>query len=175
MLFLIQIYHHSLFVVDWGYGDGYGKTDHLPFYENYIGGGWGSVRGFGQGSFGPRDKNINGALITGEGNAIGGNFNIYNNYDVLFPVPFISDSSNMRVGAFVDLGNTYTTYNLGPVVSDNPQQQTTPSFGNLKYSAGLQFRWASPVGPIAVSIADPFNVQKGDITQPFQFSIGQTF
>ncbi|NIB65496.1 BamA/TamA family outer membrane protein, partial [Francisella orientalis] len=34
---------------------------------------------------------------------------------------------------------------------------------------------ASPIGPLAVSIAQPFNVQPGDVTQVFQFSLGQNF
>ncbi|MBK2026361.1 outer membrane protein assembly factor BamA [Francisella philomiragia] len=154
------------------YGGGYGGTDNLPFYENFYGGGWGSVRGFLQGSLGPRDINLQNGQV---GNSIGGNLNIYNNYDLLFPVPFIKDSSKMRIGAFVDIGNTYTTYDLKGVVAPQPKQETTPSFTNLKYSVGVEFRWASPMGPLAVSIAQPFNVQPGDVTQVFQFSLGQNF
>jgi outer membrane protein insertion porin family len=88
----------------------------------------------------------------------------------------MKDSSNMRIGAFVDLGNTYLTYYLPKgVLADNPPHDTTPTFGNLKYSVGVQFRWASPMGPLAVSYAQPFNVQTGDVTQSFQFSLGQNF
>lgn len=154
------------------YGGGFGKTKELPFYENFFGGGWGSVRGFLQGSLGARGINLNTGDPT---NSFGGNLNIYNNYDLLFPVPFISDSSKIRIGAFVDIGNTYTTYDLGSAAAPFPKQDTTPSFSNLKYSVGLQFRWASPMGPLAVSFAEPFNVQKGDVTQVFQFSLGQNF
>nr|WP_168711768.1 outer membrane protein assembly factor BamA [Francisella orientalis] len=154
------------------YGGGYGGTAELPFYENFYGGGWGSVRGFLQGSLGPRDINLQNSQV---GNSIGGNLNIYNNYDLLFPVPFIKDSSKMRIGAFVDIGNTYTTYDLKGVVAPQLKQETTPSFTNLKYSVGVEFRWASPIGPLAVSIAQPFNVQPGDVTQVFQFSLGQNF
>ena len=159
-----------------GYGGGFGKTDELPFYQNFFGGGWGSVRGFLQGSFGPRDMNTIDPNNPIPGNSFGGNLNVYNNYDLLFPVPFIKDSSNMRVGAFVDLGNTYLTYDLpAGVLADTPPHDTIPSFGNLKYSVGVQFRWASPMGPLAVSFAQPFNVQTGDVTQSFQFSLGQNF
>jgi len=159
-----------------GYGGGFGKTDELPFYQNFFGGGWGSVRGFLQGSFGPRDNNKIDPNNIIPGNSFGGNLNIYNNYDLLLPVPFMKDSSNMRVGAFVDLGNTYLTYDLpAGVLADNPPHDTTPSFGNLKYSVGVEFRWASPMGPLAVSYAQPFNVKTGDVTQSFQFSLGQNF
>ncbi len=37
-----------------GYAETYGKTDRLPFFENFYGGGFGSVRGFERNSLGPR-------------------------------------------------------------------------------------------------------------------------
>lgn len=37
-----------------GYGDGYGKMDELPFFENYYSGGFGSVRGYERSTLGPR-------------------------------------------------------------------------------------------------------------------------
>ena len=157
------------------YGGGYGNTKELPFYENFFGGGWGSVRGYLQGSFGPRD--IYSTPDTAfPGNSIGGNLDIYNNYDLLFPVPFMKDSSNMRIGTFFDLGNTYLTYSVPEqILADTPPHDTTPSFGNLKYSVGVEYRWASPLGLLSISYAQPFNVQTGDVTQSFQFALGQNF
>jgi outer membrane protein insertion porin family len=37
-----------------GYAESYGKTDRLPFFENFYGGGFGSIRGFERNSLGPR-------------------------------------------------------------------------------------------------------------------------
>ena len=37
-----------------GYGEGYGKMDELPFFENFYGGGFGSVRGFEKSTLGPK-------------------------------------------------------------------------------------------------------------------------
>lgn len=37
-----------------GYGDGYGDSSSLPFYEHYLAGGFGSVRGFENNTLGPR-------------------------------------------------------------------------------------------------------------------------
>ncbi len=39
-----------------GYGDGYGNTEELPFFENFFAGGLGSVRGFDTSSLGPRSS-----------------------------------------------------------------------------------------------------------------------
>ncbi len=42
------------FRTELGYGDGYGATNSLPFFENYYSGGFGSVRGFKNNTLGPR-------------------------------------------------------------------------------------------------------------------------
>ncbi len=39
---------------EFGYGDGYGDTDGLPFFNNFYAGGFGSVRGFESNTLGPR-------------------------------------------------------------------------------------------------------------------------
>ena len=42
------------FRTELGYGDGYGKTTELPFYEHFFAGGFGSVRGYEVNTLGPR-------------------------------------------------------------------------------------------------------------------------
>ena len=158
------------------YGNGYGSTDQLPFFQNYYGGGWGSVRGFNQGSMGPHDslRGPDAHPVTGatEGNAVGGNLNVYANFDVLFPIPGVKDSSNMRMGFFFDMGNVYSTYKIKGTDGSTP---TNPTFGNMRYATGIEFQWLSPMGPLAFSLAKPLNAKPGDDTQIFQFSLGQSF
>lgn len=151
------------------YGNGYGSTQHLPFFDNFYGGGWDSVRGFASGSLGPKDK-LNGT--TDSGNSIGGNLSILGSASLYFPVPFISNQHNFRVGVFADMGNVYDTYDLSTTVGAQPE---SPNFGNLLYSAGLSFQWLSPLGLLGMSIAEPFNANGDSDTQIFNFSIGGTF
>jgi outer membrane protein insertion porin family len=47
-----------------GYAETYGKTDRLPFFENFYGGGFGSVRGFERNSLGPRSTVQETAFVT---------------------------------------------------------------------------------------------------------------
>lgn len=44
------------FRTELGYGDGYGDTTELPFYEHFFGGGFGSVRGYEVNTLGPRSS-----------------------------------------------------------------------------------------------------------------------
>ncbi|MEQ8516646.1 MAG: outer membrane protein assembly factor BamA [Chromatocurvus sp.] len=44
------------FRTELGYGDGYGETTELPFYEHFFGGGFGSVRGYEVNTLGPRSS-----------------------------------------------------------------------------------------------------------------------
>ena len=155
-----------------GYGHGYGKMARLPFFDNYYAGGWGSVRGYTDGSMGPLDA-LEGS--TNAGNALGGNLNIYANIDLLMPIPGMTDSDTMRWGVFADAGNVYNTYKLTTIDASAKASPRYPDFANLRYSVGVEFRWYSPVGPMAFSVAYPLNQQKGDQTSWFQFSLGQSF
>ena len=44
---------------DLGYGESYGDTTQLPFFKNFYGGGFGSVRGFKRNTLGPQDTPCN--------------------------------------------------------------------------------------------------------------------
>ncbi len=170
-----------------GYANGYGSDAHVPFYNNFYGGGWGSgngfgrLRGFAAGSLGPDDKLCNNGTGTcsdadsSAGNSIGGNLVIDASMNLYFPVPFAHDQSNFRMGWFVDVGNVYLTYKANTVYTQDRNYPRSPSLSNLRYSTGISFEWKSPFGPLAFSLAQPLNKKSGDNTELFQFSLGQTF
>ncbi|MCK9606768.1 MAG: outer membrane protein assembly factor BamA [Methylomonas sp.] len=139
------------------YGDGYGSTNELPFFENYFGGGPGSVRGFRQNTLGPRDTPQAGSGQIAR--PFGGSSKIYGSAELFFPVPFLSDVKSVRIGTFMDAG----TVSKGWQIND------------MRYSAGLSGEWLSPFGAISVSVAQPFNSTSADNVQSFQFNFGSGF
>ena len=133
-----------------GYGDGYGDTDGLPFFENFYAGGLRSVRGYKSNPLGPRFS---------DDEPSGGAFKTVASTQFIFPVPFVEKSESVRVAAFFDIGNVFAT------VDDFDA-------GELRYSVGLSGMWISPFGPIVLSVAAPLNEKDGDETENFQFSFG---
>ena len=136
-----------------GYGDSYGDFDQLPFFENFYAGGLRSVRGYKSNTLGPRYSN---------GEPAGGAFKTLASTQLIMPVPFLDKSENVRIAAFFDAGNVFSSV-------DNFDA------GDLRYSAGLAALWISPLGPIVLSVAAPLNEQSGDKTEIFQFSLGIPF
>ncbi|NOQ81302.1 MAG: outer membrane protein assembly factor BamA [Methylophaga sp.] len=136
-----------------GYGDAYGDTSELPFFENYYAGGIRSVRGFQSNTLGVKE----------DGQSLGGNMLVVGGAEIIFPVPFLKKAlRSVRLSAFTDVGNVY----------DSNQDFETSL---LRYSAGVSAIWISPFGAMSVSIAQPFNEQTDDETESFQFSLGSTF
>jgi outer membrane protein insertion porin family len=181
------------FHTELGYGDGYGSSDGLPFYENYYAGGFGSVRGFQDSSLGPRSTpsraypsqpansaaNVNacnpstGVCTDPDQDPLpfGGNVLIQGGAELLFPLPFIKDQSSLRTSLFVDVGNVFQTncdgYEAGECQS--------PDLGELAISTGVGLTWITGFGPLSFSLAAPIKKPDNAETQIFQFSLGQTF
>lgn len=135
------------------YGNGYGETDKLPFFQNFYAGGMYTLRGFAANSLGPLNEN---------GDPTGGNFRLLGSVGLRFPIPFV-DSDAAQLTTFVDFGQVYNT------------AQSSVDLGDLRYSAGLAVTWFSPLGPLTISLAQPLNARSGDDTQFFQFAIGTFF
>ena len=140
-----------------GYADSYGSKKY-PFFKNFYVGGVNSVRGYDNGAIGPRDIDP----VTGLDYAIGGTTRIVGNAEIFTPVPFIKNSSQFRLSAFMDAGDVY----------GNGQ---TISLGDMRYSAGVGVSWYSPFGPLKLVLARPLNAKTGDRTQTLQFQLGSQF
>ncbi|MDX1353403.1 MAG: outer membrane protein assembly factor BamA, partial [Thiomicrorhabdus sp.] len=140
------------------FGDGYGDIDQLPFYERFYAGGIGTVRGFEPNSLGERYD----LTTQGSDSPTGGDVKLTGTAGLVFPVPFIEDSSNARVSLFFDFGNVFNDLDAFDA-------------GELRTSAGLGVSWITPVGPLSFSIARPIAYSSSDKLQSFQFTLGSGF
>ena len=140
-----------------GYADSYGNEKY-PFFKNFYVGGVNSVRGYENGSIGPRDFDPG----TSQDFAVGGTTRIVGNAELFAPVPFIKNSSQFRLSAFADAGDVY----------GNNQKI---NLGDLRYSTGVGISWFSPFGPLKLVFAKALNKKEGDQTQTLQFQLGSQF
>ncbi|WP_372876158.1 outer membrane protein assembly factor BamA [Pseudomonas sp.] len=162
-----------------GYGDSYGSTEELPFYEHYYAGGFGSVRGFEDSSLGPRSTPSTGAnpgtQLDPDQDPLpfGGNVLIQGGVELLFPMPFVKDQRSLRTALFWDVGNVFDTNCSATqkAVSDSCSLDA----GSLASSVGVGLTWITALGPLSFSLAMPIVKPDDADTQVFQFSLGQTF
>ena len=135
-------------------GWGKGLADRpFPVFKNFYSGGLGSVRGFQQGTLGPRD-------VTGS--SIGGPRKITLNAEVITPFPGAGNDRSLRLFGFVDVGNVFG-------------EEEKLRLSDLRASAGIGLSWLSPIGPLRIALAQPVRKQAGDRIQRIQFQIGTSF
>ncbi len=180
-----------------GYGDSYGGTDEMPFFENFYGGGFGSVRGFKRNTLGPRgtparlykgysDDNSDYYVSndgktkletdeSGDDDPIGGNGLIEGSVELIFPMPFVKDQSSMQPSVFLDAGNVFDT-DCSTVYGEDQANCSSDLFdvGEIRFSTGLGLTWITGFGPLTFSVATPLNKGSDDETEFFQFSLGQS-
>lgn len=161
------------FHTDLGYGSGYGDNDELPFYKNFYSGGPSSVRGFRRGSLGPTGT----APLDSEGDPlfdaspIGGNIKLEFGTELLIPTPIVKDQRSYRTSLFLDAGNVFTDQ----CRSDNLSCSEGILLDELRYSAGIDFTWITPIAPLSFSYAWPLNAREDDLTTNFSFNIGISY
>ncbi|MBU3653228.1 MAG: outer membrane protein assembly factor BamA [Limnohabitans sp.] len=137
---------------DVGFGKGLSGYPY-PVFKNYFVGGLGSVRGFDQGSLGPRD--LTGLIL-------GGTKKVVMNAEFQMPFPGAGNDRTLRLYTFLDAGNVYGEYDKIDV-------------STLRSSFGMGFSWVSPMGPLRLAIARPITKFAGDRILPLQFQVGNTF
>lgn len=148
-----------------GYGNTYGSNN-FPFFKNFYAGGVNSVRGYETSGIGPRDIDSS----TGDDYAVGGTKRVVANAELFFPVPFIKDSKQFRLSAFLDAGSVW-----GDTGGANVEGNCDGASDCLRYSTGVGVSWYSPFGPIKLVLAKPLNEQEGDKTEVLQFQLGSQF
>ena len=133
--------------------DSYGDSV-APPYENFFAGGSRTVRGYDDGSLGPRDSFTN---------PFGGRFRTTAQTELIIPLPFESDQRSTRMSLFYDVGQVYAD------VSDFEASE-------LRSAYGIAFQWFTPfLGLLDLSYAFPINDRPGDETDGFQIQFGGGF
>jgi len=177
-----------------GYGNTYGNQTYsrtfgqyvagqkydYPFWQNYYAGGVSDVRGFQDNTLGPRVcAGINpttGKAQTPDANGacggsyyyyaqpIGGAFKVLGTAEVYLPLPFLKNIDTARVSLFMDVGNAYKNFQ-------------SFSAKQLDASYGISLHWRAPIGPLIISLAQPFRKQPGDshYEERIQFTFGSQF
>ena len=123
----------------------------LPVYQKFRIGGINSVRGFDYASISPRDPLTN--------DRIGGEKMMYYNIEYRFPI--------LKEQGIVGL----VFYDMGNVLTDDEHY----TFSGIRRSAGCGIRWYSPMGPLRVEYGKNLDVQEGEESGKWEFSVGGLF
>ncbi len=167
---------------------GYGND--LPFYDNFYAGGYGSVRGYRHSSLGPKSTTFYDAMnadrnYTAE--EVGGNAIATLGTELILPMPFKGDwAEKVRPALFVEGGQVFDTtgkedrtFKCDSKTMDcrnaRKDVRLLTQDSKPRFSAGAGITWYTPIGPISLSYAQPFNDQDGDRTEKVQFQIGNIF
>ena len=148
-----------------------GKTTSPPPYANFYLGGPDSVRGFREGTLGPRDSH---------GNPYGGDVALTGQLEAILPVPE-KFSSTARATAFFDFGDV--AFKGGTRFTDKGGFPVNYALSPAHFvtSVGVGVQWLAPLGLFKFSYAIPLKynhaseLNYGDDIEHFQFSIGQAF
>ncbi len=136
------------FTTSIGIAYGLGDAPELPIIERYFLGGRSSVRGYAQDTLGPKGANDD---------PTGGNASFMASVELRTAVGW-----GFSIVPFVDCGNVWV-------------KASEFSLGDLKYTAGLGVRYATPVGPLRVDYGYKLNRESGESAGELHFSIGQAF
>jgi outer membrane protein insertion porin family len=153
------------------FGEALGDTTALPPYKQFYGGGPRSVRGYKESWLGPRDS---------FGNPYGGNVLVASQLELIIPLPE-KWSGSTRGSFFYDIGNVFNTGEVAFTDKLGSPLTYKPDYNELKTSVGVAVQWLAPMGLFRFSYAVPLNEYGGndryfgDVTEGFQFSIGQAF
>lgn len=121
----------------------------MPAYELYYLGGIDTIRGFKYAEISPRDPNT--------GDRIGGPRFLQLNQEIRFP---LYKKLGLTGTIFFDAGNVYGPNYVGPF---------------LRTSAGVGFRWFSPMGPLRVEWGYNLSKHPWERSSAWEFTMGGSF
>ena len=156
---------------DLGWGTAFGDTTDVPPHRHIFNGGSDTVRGFKDGTLGPRDS---------LGNPYGGDAGVAAQLEAIIPLGGKFASAG-RLSLFVDAGQSYF---LGDTQFRNRRGDRTDyrfDLGDLRVSTGVSVQWLTLMGLFRFSYAFPLRYQQqtrrefGDELEQFQFSVGRAF
>ncbi len=182
-----------------GYLAPYGDTNIVPFFQHFYAGGPRSLRGFESNTLGPRatpspcfgfdtvndlcppliDSNFDGipdspaynqSIIYQRDDPIGGDVKIEGSMQLIFKLPMVEDQRSMRTAFFFDFGNVFAME-----CRDYQVSCYKPSIDELRYSIGVGLTWITGFGPMSFAISKPYNEDRFERTEEFQFTIGTVF
>ena len=182
-----------------GYLAPYGDTNIVPFFQHFYAGGPRSLRGFESNTLGPRatpspcygfdtvndlcppliDSNFDGipdspaynqSIIYQRDDPIGGDVKIEGSMQLIFKLPMVEDQRSMRTAFFFDFGNVFAMECREYQVSCYK-----PSIDELRYSVGVGLTWITGFGPMSFAISKPYNEDRFERTEEFQFTVGTVF
>lgn len=124
-----------------------GATNNVPLDKRFYAGGGGSVRGYTYQSIGPRNaaNQPTGGLSLVEGS-------VELRQRISGPIGIV---------AFLDAGSV--------------TEREAPSVQDIRYGAGLGFRYATAIGPLRLDVGVPLNPQPGDASYAIYVGLGQAF
>jgi outer membrane protein insertion porin family len=159
------------FATSLGWGRALGDTTDLPPHRHIFTGGSDSVRGFKDGTLGPRDS---------LGNPYGGDAGLSAQLEAIIPLG-AKFSTSARLSLFVDAGQSFY---LGDTKFRNKRGDRVEypfDLSEMRVSTGVAVQWLSPMGLFRFSYAYPLRYQGetrrqfGDEIEEFQFSVGTAF
>jgi len=186
-----------------GYGDGYGDTTELPFYEHFYAGGFGSVRGYESNTLGPRStpaelydfrQAVTAVDENGQPTALGDQGYVGRDGKLTFQT--VRDDPDPFGGNVLIEGSAELLFPL-PFIKDRSKLRSAffVDVGNvfntkcsasqincfdvdadeLRYSVGVGVTWITGFGPMTFSLAKPLNAGDDDEEEAFQFTLGRGF
>lgn len=125
---------------------GAGRHD-IPPDERFYAGGAASIRGYTYQSVGP---------IDGDDDPLGGRSVFDGSIELRRKI-----TEDIGVVAFLDGGSAF--------------EDTFPTFGTMRYGAGIGMRYYTPIGPIGLDVAVPLNKRDFDDSFQIYITLGQSF